>query len=79
MVYPLHEINPGDTALVVWVISEPPMASRLDSLGFTAREPVTCVIKGRKGAMSAYEVKGRIIALRAATTKEVLVKVVEPS
>ena len=36
MVYPLHELKPGERAEIVWVISEPPMSLRLEELGFTA-------------------------------------------
>lgn len=78
MVYPLYETNPGDTAEVVWVISEPPMAERLSALGFTSKEPVTCMIKGKKDSMSAYQVRGAVIALRPANAKEVLVRTIEP-
>lgn len=78
MVYPLYEINQGETAEVVWVISEQPMAERLNALGFISKEPVTCVIKGKHGSMSAYQVGDAVIALRPANAREVLVRSIEP-
>lgn len=74
MVFPLFDISPGETAEIVWVISEPPMAFHLEALGFTASEQVTCIIKGRRGCMSAYKVRGTVIALRTQNAREVLVK-----
>lgn len=78
MVYPLNELNPGETAEIVWVISEPPMSGRLEELGFTGKKHVTCIIKGYRGSMSAYQIGGSVIALRAQNTKEVLVRPLEP-
>ena len=57
MVYPLHELKPGERAEIVWVISEPPMSLRLEELGFTAPALVTCILKGRRGRMSAYQIQ----------------------
>ena len=38
MVIPLSNIEPGTKAEVVWIASPPPMAARLDGLGFSPRE-----------------------------------------
>ena len=73
MVYPLHELKPGERAEIVWVISEPPMSLRLEELGFTAAAQVTCILKGRRGHMSAYQIQGTVIALRPQNAREVLV------
>ena len=75
MVYPLHELKPGERAEIVWVISEPPMSLRLEELGFTAAAQVTCILKGRRGHMSAYQIQGTVIALRPQNAREVLVRV----
>lgn len=77
MVYPLHELNPGERAEIVWVISEPPMSLRLEELGFTAAALVTCVMKGRRDRMSAYQIQGTVIALRPQNAREVLVRPLE--
>ena len=78
MVYPLHEPKPGERAEIVWVISEPPMSLRLEELGFTAAAQVTCILKGRRGHMSAYQIQGTVIALRPQNAREVLVRVLNP-
>lgn len=78
MVYPLHELKPGERAEIVWVISEPPMSLRLEKLGFTAAAQVTCILKGRRGHMSAYQIQGTVIALRPQNAREVLVRVLNP-
>ena len=78
MVYPLHELKPEERAEIVWVISEPPMSLRLEELGFTAAAQVTCILKGRRGHMSAYQIQGTVIALRPQNAREVLVRVLNP-
>ena len=78
MVYPLHELKPGERAEIVWVISEPPMSLRLEELGFTAAAQVTCILNGRRGHMSAYQIQGTVIALRPQNAREVLVRVLNP-
>ena len=78
MVYPLHELKPGERAEIVWVISEPPMSLRLEELGFTAAAQVTCILKVRRGHMSAYQIQGTVIALRPQNAREVLVRVLNP-
>lgn len=74
MVYPLYDMNPGERAEVVWLISEPEMCSRLKALGFLFGEPITCVLKDSARSMAAYEVRGAVIALRTANTREILVR-----
>lgn len=78
MVYPLYELNPGESAEIVWVISEPPASLKLEELGFISRAQVTCVMRGSRGCMSAYEIRGSVIALRAQNAKEVLVRPLKP-
>ncbi len=78
MVYPLHELKPGERAEIVWVISEPPISLRLEELGFTAAAQVTCILKGRRGHMSAYQIQGTVIALRPQNAREVLVRILNP-
>lgn len=74
MVYPLNELNPGDTAQVVWIISSPFMSQRLESMGFTYKEHVTCILGGRRDSMNAYLVRGTLIALRTENAREILVR-----
>lgn len=77
MVYPLNELKPGDTAEVVWIISSPFMSARLDAMGFTFKEHVTCILGGRRDSMNAYLIRGTMIALRAENAREILVRSLE--
>ena len=45
----------------------------LEILGFAPGETVTCVLKGKNGAMSAYLVRCAVIALREKNAVEILV------
>ena len=74
MVYPLNELNPGESAEVVWIISDSYMTARLNSLGFSFQEQVTCILGGRRDTMSAYLIRGTLVALRTENAKEVLVR-----
>lgn len=78
MVYPLNELKAGESAQIVWIICEPYMAEHLKSVGFTSKEHITCILKGRADSMSAYLIHGRLIGLRAANAREVLVRAVDP-
>lgn len=59
---------------MVWIISDPCMSDRLDSLGFSFKERITCILGGRRDSMSAYLIRGTLIALRTENAKEVLVR-----
>ena len=61
MVFPLCDLKAGETAQVVWIISEPAMERRLSRLGFRFGEPVTCIHK-------------RVVGIRQRTTREILVR-----
>ena len=53
MVFPLCDLNAGETATVVWLICEPSMERRLGQQGFRFGEPVTCIFKSRMAGLSA--------------------------
>lgn len=74
MVIPLSNIEPGTKAEVVWIASPPPMAARLDGLGFSPREIVSCVLKKGRRGMRAYLVRGAVIALRRDNAREIFVR-----
>jgi ferrous iron transport protein A len=75
MVLPLSQIDVGTTAKVVWVASEPSMATRLSDLGFIPGEEVSCVLAGRSGGMRGYLVRNAVIALRHQNSLEIFVEV----
>ena len=74
MVIPLSNIEPGTSAEVVWIASEPPMAAPLDDLGFSPHETVSCVLKKGRRGMRAYLVRGAVIALRCDNAREIFVR-----
>ena len=74
MVIPLTYIEPGVQAEVVWVASSPSMAGRLDDLGFSPGETVSCVLKKPGKGMRAYLVRGAVIALRYENAREIFVR-----
>jgi len=39
---------------------------------------VTCILKGRRGRMSAYQIQDTVIALRPQNAREVLVRPLQP-
>ena len=78
MVLPLTQIEPGETARVVWVASEKSMATRLEDLGFTPGEDISCILKGRPGGMRAYLVRNAVIALRELNSNEIFVQTLSP-
>lgn len=74
MVIPLTYLEQDQSAAVVWLASSPDMEKRLADLGFEPDEIITCVIKGKKGGMSAYLVKHAVIALRPCDASGILVR-----
>ena len=77
MVIPLSNIEPGTRAEIVWIASGPPTAARLDDLGFSPAEIISCVLKKGRRGMSAYLVRGAVIALRYHNAKEIFVRPLE--
>ncbi len=79
MVVPLNQINTGETAQIAFLAGEDSMSLRLFDLGFVPGETVSCVIKGRRGGMSAYLVRCAVIALREKNALEIFVSRAESS
>lgn len=75
MVLPLSHISPGERARVVWVASESLMKQRLLDLGFAPEETLSCVLRTSRGHMSAYLVRGAVIALRRENANEIFVEI----
>ena len=73
MVVPLSQIESGETAQVVFLAGSSDTALRLFDLGFAPVEAVSCVIKGKKGGMSAYLVRCAVIALRQKNAQDIFV------
>lgn len=74
MVIPLSHLEQGQKAQLVWMALPPALECRLNNLGFTAEEWVTCAQKGQGGGMSAYMVRHSVIALRTPEASMVFVR-----
>lgn len=63
MLLPLSTLPVGQTAVIRRVL-EHTITARLLDLGFEPGSSVTCVLKKSGGEISAYLIKGTVIALR---------------
>lgn len=77
LLYPLSKLNIDQSAEIFWLSDHKPVSMRLLDLGFEPGTRVTCVLKRGKDELSAFLVKGTVIALRREDAEIVLVS--EPS
>lgn len=77
MVIPLCYLEENQTARIVWMALSPDIQQQVNHLGFKPEEPVTCVLKNRRGSIAAYQLRHSVIALRASTASGILVKLPE--
>lgn len=73
MLIPLSKMNPGQTALISWLSDNKSISGRLLDLGFAPGSTVTCILKRSGGELSAFFVRGAVIALRREDAELVLV------
>lgn len=78
MVIPLSNINPGESAKIVCLPENGPMAGRLLDLGFEPGAVISCVLKRKKNNISAYLVRNAVIALREEDGRMILAEEVCP-
>lgn len=64
---------PRQTATVSWLSEHKSISKRLADLGFVPGAPVTCVLSKAKGELSAFLIRGAVIALRREDAQLVLV------
>lgn len=60
----LHEMRPGETAVILSLNAEGGIRRRLIDLGFIGGTKIRCVLTGRRRESAAYQVRGTLIALR---------------
>ena len=75
MVLPLTHMNPGESARIVWIASDPSFKQHLDNLGFCPQEIITCIQSCHRRRMSAYRVRGLTIALRRERANEIFAEI----
>lgn len=64
MLYPLSKMTIGQTAEISWLSDNKFITGRLLDLGFEPGTRVTCVLKKCGDELSAFLIKGAVIALR---------------
>lgn len=86
MRYPLSKMKIGQTARIVWLSDDSDTSvcspeskytsirCRLLDLGFEPGSLVTCMLKKNGDALSAYLIKGAVIALRREASDQVIVE-----
>jgi ferrous iron transport protein A len=73
MLFPLSKMKIGQTAEISWLADHKAITKRLLDLGFEPGTRVGCVLTRRGGGISAYWVKGAVIALRREDAELILV------
>lgn len=72
-IQPLTNLQEGQAAQVVTLLSEGSMRRRLQDIGFIEGTRIECVQKSPAGDPVAYRVRGALIALRTEDSANVLV------
>ena len=70
MVLPLSHMNPGESARIVWIASNPGFKQHLNNLGVCPQEILTCIQNSPRHSMSAYHIRSLTIALRRESANE---------
>ena len=74
MLYPLSKMNIGQTAEICWLSDNKSITGRLLDLGFEPGTRVTCILKKCGDELSAFLIKGAVIALRRVDADLVFIK-----
>ena len=69
----LNEINVGECAVVFELQNQPAMRQRLQNLGLIEDTAVECIGKAPGGELSAYLIRGAVIAIRAVDARSIRV------
>lgn len=72
---PLSELNVGQCATIIKLLTFGSMRRRLQDLGVIKGTQIECVLKNPSGNPIAYFVRGAVIALRTEDAKNILVKI----
>lgn len=70
---PLCRLRAGEKAAVARLLSEGAIRRRLLDLGLAAGTPVECLMTGPGGSLSAYLIRGAVIAIRRRDAAGILV------
>ena len=70
----LDELGPGESAVIVEIIGDDVVASRLMEMGLIEDEPISMVGRAPMGDPTEYSVRGYRISLRKNESTRVLVR-----
>ena len=65
---------PGQTARISWLSDDKSISKRLLDLGFEPGSCVSCVLRKKGGEISAFFIRGSVIALRREDAQLILVE-----
>ncbi|WP_366925808.1 FeoA family protein [uncultured Clostridium sp.] len=74
MLYPLSKMSIGQTAVICWLSDNKSITGRLLDLGFEPGTSVTCILRKCDGELSAFLIKGAVIALRREDADLIFIK-----
>ena len=70
----LDELGPGESAIIIEIIGDDVVASRLMEMGLIEDEPISMVGRAPMGDPTEYSVRGYRISLRKNESTRVLVR-----
>ena len=70
----LRDMEPGSQGFITDILPESALSRRLLDLGFAEGAGIRCLFRSMFGDPTAYEICGTVIALRAADSASVLVR-----
>lgn len=70
----LSTIAEGETAVVAELRSSGGIRRRLQDIGLIKGTPVSCFLRGAAGEISAFLIRGAVIALRREDSEQVIVR-----
>lgn len=69
----LGDLKIGEKGIIKEISPSSELRRRLMDIGFLKGEEVLCTLKSFGGGMTAYEIKGTVIALREKNAREILI------
>ena len=70
----LHDLGPGESAIIVEILGDDVVASRLMEMGLIEEEPIAMIGRAPMGDPTEYAVRGYRISLRKNESTRVIVR-----
>lgn len=72
-IYSLNDINPGEKAKVLQLLSSGSIRRRLLDIGLIENTEIECIGKSPSGDPTAFLIRGAVIAIRSEDLKNILI------